>query len=44
MAMDRCYRNDAEMRPSAREIALYLKTELDAVELPIKVMDRFDFD
>ena len=41
-AMDRCYRNDAELRPSARELANYLKSELDEVELPIKVVDRFD--
>lgn len=33
-AMDRCYRNDAVLRPSARELATFLRTELDAVELP----------
>ena len=36
-AMDRCYRNDAELRPSARELAGYLKSELNAVEIPISV-------
>jgi len=34
-AMDRCYRNDVKLRPSARELANYLKMELDAVELPL---------
>ena len=41
-AMDRCYRNDAEIRPSARELANDLKSELNEVELPIKMVDRFD--
>ena len=42
-AMDRCYRNDVELRPSARELAGYLKSELDAVELAVDLVDRFDF-
>ena len=41
-AMDRCYRNDAHIRPSARELASYLKSELNEIELPLKVVDRFD--
>ena len=41
-AMDRCYRNDAELRPSARELAVYLKTELDAVETAVDSVDRFE--
>lgn len=43
-AMNKCYRNDAKLRPSAKEIANYLQSELDAIELPLKVMDRFEFD
>jgi hypothetical protein len=43
-AMNKCYRNNAELRPSAKEIANYLQSELDAIELPLKVMDRFEFD
>ena len=31
-AMNKCYRNDAELRPSAREVANYLQTELDSIE------------
>ncbi|KAL7462921.1 hypothetical protein ACHAXS_004563 [Conticribra weissflogii] len=31
-AMDWCYRNDPELRPSAREIAYNLKAELEALE------------
>jgi len=42
-AMDRRDRNDAELRPSARELADYLKSELDAVQVPIELVDRFDF-
>lgn len=30
-AMNRCYRNNATLRPSAREVADYLQSELDAV-------------
>ncbi|KAL7544830.1 hypothetical protein ACHAWF_008194 [Thalassiosira exigua] len=30
-AMDGCYRNDPGLRPSARELATYLKTWLDAI-------------
>ena len=41
-AMDRCYRNDAELRPSARELAIYLKTELDAVNTAINMTNHFD--
>ncbi len=41
-AMNKCYRNDATLRPSAREVAGYLQSELDGVELPLKVMDRFE--
>lgn len=44
VAMDRCYRNDATLRPSAREVATYLKSELDTIEAPLKVMERFDLD
>jgi len=43
-AMNKCYRNDARLRPTARELAAYLQSELDAIELPIKVMNRFEFD
>jgi hypothetical protein len=42
--MNKCYRNEARLRPSARELAAYLQSELDAIELPLKVMDRFNFD
>lgn len=42
--MNKCYRNNAELRPSAKGIANYLQSELDAIELPLKVMDRFEFD
>ena len=31
-AMDRCYRNNPQLRPSARELASYLKSQLNAVE------------
>ena len=30
-AMNRCYRNDPELRPSSREVADYLQTQLDAL-------------
>ena len=43
-AMKKCYRNDAKLRPTARELAMYLQSELDAIELPLKVMNRFEFD
>ena len=43
-ARNKCYRNDARLRPTARELAAYLQSELDAIELPIKVMNRFEFD
>ena len=42
--MNKCYRNDARLRPTARELAIYLQSELDAIELPLRVMDRFEFD
>jgi len=44
IAMERSYRNDADLRPSARELADYLKSELDAVELPINVVDQIDLN
>ena len=31
-AMNRCYRNDPGLRPSSREIADYLQSQLDALE------------
>ena len=43
-AMNKCYRNDASLRPTARELAVYKQSELDAIELPLRVMDRFEFD
>ena len=35
-AMNRCYRNDPVLRPSARDTYNYLKTELDAIERSMK--------
>jgi hypothetical protein len=42
-AMNKCYRNNATLRPSAEYIATYLQSELDTIELRMKVMDSFEF-
>jgi serine/threonine protein kinase len=42
-AMNKCYRNNATLRPSAAYIATYLQSELDTIELRTKVMDSFEF-
>jgi len=43
-AMERCYRNDASLRPSARELADYLREELESFERGDSVVTEFEID